>query len=288
MRGAGDSFGIVTNFYFQTFPAPASVLAFSANLGAALNTVQVAATGFHRLQEYILDSIDLTSNITLGLYIDSEGSFRFNGWCMKCDKNHFKNVVLPSMVSGLPATALTVNEKTYLKGLSALAGSGSLIQPLEGYNKHDTLYAKSAVTKNAKPLTLNFIRSFWSSIIDNQDEGPFYTIINLYGGASSQINVPSADISAYSDRDALWVFQNYGYTSNGLPPFDPTTMALIDDLNNALTSSQPDGDFGAYLNYVDPGLTARKAAALYYGPETYGRLLKIKKQVDPNFVFWNP
>lgn len=288
MRGAGDSFGIVTNFYFETLPAPASILAFSANLEAALSAVQIAAAGFHKMQEYLLTSDDLTTNITLGLYIDSDGAFRFNGWCMDCDLNHFKAVILPAMVSGFPVTALIVKEKSYLDGLLALAGSDSLIQPLEGYNKHDTFYAKSVVTKNAKPLTLESILSFWTSIIDNQGKGPFYTIINLYGGPHSAINTPSADFAAYSDRDALWVFQNYGYTSNGLLPFDPSAMALIEDLNDAITSSQPSGDFGAYLNYVDPSLTARQAAALYYGPETYGRLLKIKKQVDPDFVFWNP
>lgn len=137
-------------------------------------------------------------------------------------------------------------------------------------------------------MTTDTIKSFWSYIIDNQGQGPFFSIINLYGGPGSKINEISPDASAYADRDALWVFQNYGYTSTGKPPFDSSIIALIDGLNNATTALQPDGDFTAYLNYVDPDLSAYEAAELYYGPETYDKLLKIKAEIDQNFVFWNP
>lgn len=48
------------------------------------------------------------------------------------------------------------------------------------------------------------------------------------------------------------------------------------------------GEFGAYPNYVDPGLSAAEAAEVYYGREGYDRLLGIKMVLDPGFVFWNP
>jgi hypothetical protein len=53
--------------------------------------------------------------------------------------------------------------------------------------------------------------AFWSFVID-QGQGlkasfPWYSIINLYGGADSQVNIPLSNPSAYLDRDALWVFQ---------------------------------------------------------------------------------
>jgi FAD/FMN-containing dehydrogenase len=51
---------------------------------------------------------------------------------------------------------------------------------------------------------------------------------------------------------------------------------------------QPDGDFLAYPNYLDPALTPEEAADLYYGPATYDKLVKIKRDVDPEAVFWNP
>jgi hypothetical protein len=39
---------------------------------------------------------------------------------------------------------------------------------------------------------------------------------------------------------------------------------------------------------VDPNLNAIMAGELYYGPPTYDKLLLIKAEVDPGFLFWNP
>lgn len=59
------------------------------------------------------------------------------------------------------------------------------------------------------PLTEDQLTSFWSYVINQGSNAPspWFSIINLYGGPGSQINVPSPDAAAYSDRDALWVLQ---------------------------------------------------------------------------------
>lgn len=95
-----------------------------------------------------------------------------------------------------------------------------------------------------------------------------------------------ASSSAYSDRNALWVFQNYGYT--GAANFPPAITTFINGLNNALISAQPETAFGAYSNYVDPNLTPAQAHSLYFDAPTYAKLSAIKKVVDPKKVFWNP
>lgn len=88
----------------------------------------------------------------------------------------------------------------------------------------------------------------------------------------------------------MWVFENFGLSiaSDEMLPFDPNTIALVEGLNAAVENAQPDGDFSAYLNYIDPELDATTAARLYYGPETYNKLLELKREFDPKFVFWNP
>ena len=70
-------------------------------------------------------------------------------------------------------------------------------------------------------------------------------------------------------------------------PF-PTELNFVDGLNTALTEAMPDTTFGAYLNYVDPELSASEAHELYYGETTYDKLLGIKKTWDAGDIFWNP
>ncbi|CZR56892.1 related to reticuline oxidase precursor; berberine bridge enzyme [Phialocephala subalpina] len=289
MRGAGDSFGIATHFYMSTEEAPNSVLWFTAGLASSLSDANTAAAGFEALQNWTLTSPDLTPNITYGTYADSGGSFSFRGWCMDCDQTVFTNNVLPAMVAGWPGAQLTVQSLGWIDALTVLSDPDPLPQPLgHGYAKHDTFYAKSVVSKDDEPLTPATWLSYTTWMLANQGQGPWFSINNLYGGPGSAINAVSADESAYSDREALWVFQNYGYTANSLPPWDDKITVLIDNLNDAITNAQPDGNFTAYLNYVDPDLSPAMAAQDYYGASTYDKLLGLKSEYDPAFVFWNP
>jgi hypothetical protein len=211
MRGAGSSVGIVTYFYLQTEAAPYSILFFSAPLTAAAENASLATKGFEVLQNFALTSADLTPNITFGLYMDSSGFFSISGLCMECDHTVFSDDVFPTMISGFPQTERSVKEVEWLEALEILANGDTLTQPLGSkYAQHETFYAKSIGTSEAELLTTVSISNFFSYIIDNHGKGPFYSIINLYGGPGSAINTPSSQSSAYSDREALWVFQNYG------------------------------------------------------------------------------
>ncbi|KAI9648142.1 hypothetical protein NHQ30_002774 [Ciborinia camelliae] len=290
MRGAGDSFGIATKFYLQTFAAPSSVVTFSASLPATLNNVSTAVSSFTKLQEFTLDSAKINNNITFTIYTDNWGSFSLSGWCTSCDLDHFQNVTFPQILSAFPTAASTsVKSLGWTDALVSAANGKELQQPLSGYVAHDTFYAKSVVSKNAEPLTTAQLTSFFSYLLNQGKSAPspWYSIIGLYGGVGSQINVPSPDASAYSDRDAHWVFQNYGFTENSLPPYNDTITQFVDSLNDAL-SAGASTDFGVYLNYVDPELSAADAAIQGYGQSTYNKLLAIKQTVDPNEVFWNP
>jgi hypothetical protein len=289
MRGAADSFGIATYLYLQTEVAPSSVLYFTADFANALSDIGTVTSAFQKTQTFVLTSSLVTPNITFGIYTDTYGSLSVEGWCMDCNLNTFKEDVFPAMFSGFPTSNPTFQSLGWIDALKAIGAPNPLAQPLgSAYNDHDTFYAKSLVVKNSEPLTTAAIKSFFSYVIVNQGAGPFFSIINLYGGPNSQINAPPPVSSAYSDRQALWVFQNYGYTANRLPPWDPAITQLVDGLNTAVTNAQPNGNFTAYLNYVDPDLSAGVAASEYYGGGTYDQLFGIKRVADPGSVFWNP
>jgi hypothetical protein len=71
-------------------------------------------------------------------------------------------------------------------------------------------------------------------------------------------------------------------------PWDDRIIPLIDGLNAAVENSQPTGNFLAYSNHVVPELSAAQAAEQYFGAKTHEKLLKLKTELDPGFVFWNP
>jgi hypothetical protein len=64
-------------------------------------------------------------------------------------------------------------------------------------------------------------------------------------------------------------------------------VPFLDNLTSSLAAGNAT-DFGIYLNYADPDLSARQVARLGYGTSTYEQLLAIKRRVDPGGVFWNP
>lgn len=110
---------------------------------------------------------------------------------MSCDLDHFNNTVFPAILGSFPVTTQAVTPQDWIIALQALADPAPLAEPLYGYDKHDTFYAKSVVAHEEKPLTPASIRSFWQFMIDNQGKGPFFSIINLYGAPGSAINQPS-------------------------------------------------------------------------------------------------
>ncbi|PQE16954.1 glucooligosaccharide oxidase protein [Rutstroemia sp. NJR-2017a BBW] len=279
MRGAGDSFGIATTFYLQTFAAPSNVVTFSASIPSTLSSVSTAVSSFTKLQAFTLDQAAIYNNITLGIYTDNYGSFSLSGWCVSCNIDTFKSTTFQKILAAFPAAQSTsVKSLGWTDALVDVNNGGALAEPLTGYNAHDTFYAKSVVTKNAQPLTNAQLTSFFSFLINKGRNAPgdWYSIIDLYGGAGSQVNVPSADASAYSDRDAHWVIQNYAFTSS--PPFPSTLLTYLDSLNSALTSTST--TFSTYLNYVDPSLSAVSAAVSGYGSTTYNKLLSLKQTYD--------
>ncbi|KAL8676311.1 MAG: hypothetical protein Q9224_007298, partial [Gallowayella concinna] len=113
----------------------------------------------------------------------------------------------------------------------------------------------------------------------------WFAEINLLGGPSSRINNPSpfAANSAYSSRGALWVVQHYSVTPPAASGGAKRAIEFVNGLNDALATG-----YGGYVNYVDPELSASEAHKTYYSRSVYDRLVKIKRVVDPEAVFWNP
>ena len=298
LRGAAADFAIIHTFHLQTQPAPAQVVNWQYNFNNMFNEASSSAGYMAHVQSFALNPEFVDRNLGLGMYMDG-ATFYISGMFFGTLQD-FESRLAPALLRGLPSPSWNnTHTKTWLDSLSEFANYAPLQQPLTGYNQHDDFYAKSVVTPASSPLTLQSMTSYFQYMISHGlpstlgQGNSWFSIMNLYGGPDSQINVPSPDSSAYSDRSALWVIQHYARTSNTGSPFPGTELAFLDGLNAALEDDQSaknggNATFSAYQNYVDPTLSASDAHELYYGQETYGRLVGIKRAYDPAGVLWNP
>jgi hypothetical protein len=209
LRGAADSIGIITTFHLQTQPAPAHVVSYSSNFSSALKSASTAADVILKLQTFVTNSPYIDRNLTLEVYISVFGDFIVRGWYFG-DQNYFSKTIFPAMLSGMPTPDnTTIQEQAWLTALEDIAEGEPLVEPLTGYNNHQTFYTKSVVTREAEPLSKVALMSYFQYVIDKGLTAayPWNSFISLYGGKDSQINAPTADSAAYSHRDSLWVFQ---------------------------------------------------------------------------------
>ena len=253
-------------------------------------SASTTTTTFQQIQSFALNDSIIDGKLAFGVHLDGQ-SFSITGTYLG-DETTFNEIIAPALLAGLPSTttATSIQSVDWLTSLTLLASPQPLYQSTTNYNLHDDFFAKSIAVPSSSPLTADALTSYFTYIIQNgiDPPTPWFANIDLVGGPSSAINAIPVDASAYSDRTALWVLQHYGYTGNSGSQFPTTELDFVAGLSDALTSAMPGTSFGAYLNYVDPSLTAAEAHAVYYGEETYEKLVGIKQMVDPGDVFWNP
>ncbi|MCJ1439512.1 hypothetical protein MMC27_008906 [Xylographa pallens] len=292
LRGAAESFGVVTHFYLQTQPAPSSLVYWHYGFPNMYTSSETMTDTILHWQDFALNSTVVDQDIGFGVHIDGS-DFSISGIYFG-SLDTFNNVIAPELLRSIPAPNFEqVQEVDWITALEYQATGGSatsLSEPLTDYNAHDDFFAKSLVSPESDPLTSDALTSYFDYIIANGvgAPNPWFSIINLYGGAGSQINIQDPSSSAYADRSSLWVFQHYGFTGNTGSAFPSAIEPFVTGLNDAIPNAQPQTAFTAYLNYVDPSYTAAEAHTLYYGDAVYAKLLALKQVYDPAMVFWNP
>jgi hypothetical protein len=278
VRGAADSFGIVTTFYLQTRPAPSIITYFAFSLSGVLNSKATFTNTFLHLQDVATNASVVDNRVSFGIYLDGYGSYSLSGAYFG-SVDEFNSKVKPELLRSLPVSTETVQAMTWYDYLVKVSGEGTITTPVTGYNLHDNFFAKSLTVPESDGLTAGTLDALFD-YLRTAGSVNYYLIINLYGGPGSAINSKDTRFAAYSDRNSLWVFQNYGLTS--------ASINFINGINNAIITAQPQTSFGAYLNYVDPSYDAATAHKLYYGDAVYSKLATLKQQVDPQGVFWHP
>ncbi|KAI0124012.1 hypothetical protein BJ170DRAFT_711875 [Xylariales sp. AK1849] len=283
MRGAAESFGIITAFYLQTRPAPETVVYFSYDLKEAATNEEKAIQAFWHIQDFARNSPVTDRHISFGIVL-TDGGFSVGGTYLG-SLEVFQSTVAPELLRGVPTpTSSRVEENGWINTLKILAGDDLDIP--EPYELRSNFYAKS-VTVPEPGMTEDALESYFRYIFHQGKEAPvdWYAIIDLYGGNDSQISTRGVDFAAFRGRNLTWVAQHQGFVDNKVS-FPDIGIAFVNGLNDAMTKGLP--EYGAYINYVDSGLTADEAHRLYFGWEMYHKLKVIKGRVDPDNVFANP
>lgn len=278
VKGAAESFGIVTSFSLQTRAAPASIVYFNFEFNGVFNSKATFTNTFLHIQDVAKNASVVDNKLSFGIYLDGYNTYALSGAYFGSVAD-FNSKVRTELLRTLPSNTATVQSMNYYDYLVKVSGESTIKTPLTGYDEHDNFFAKSITVPESAGLTAAAVNALYDYTRTAGDV-EYFVIINLYGGPGSAINSKDTNFAAYNDRDSLWVIQNYGFTAG--------SVNFISGLQNAVLNAQPQTPFGAYLNYVDPTYSAATAHQLYYGNAVYSRLAALKAQVDPKGVFWHP
>ncbi|KAI0836182.1 putative glucooligosaccharide oxidase [Hypoxylon sp. FL0890] len=284
MRGAADSFGIATSFILDPVSAPASVVHWSVQMSSATTNVKRAVRAFQYVQDFTRNGFVVDRWLGLNLTLASD-YFAIGGTYLGPRAN-FESTILSALMEGLPEEAtVEIKDLDWLSTLK-LFNQDQDIRTSKEYSEHSNFFAKSVVVPDPG-FTEEALTSFFTYLLDQGARAPvsYFILIDLYGGADSQISNKDLDFSAFAHRDALWVAQLYGYVDDD-KVFPREGLDFVNGLANSMTQHLP--RYGAYSNYTDPSLTREEAHKLYYGEELCKILKDLKQKWDPDNMFANP
>nr|GAT55999.1 FAD-binding domain-containing protein [Mycena chlorophos] len=280
-RGAAPSFGIITQYTYQTHQAPSSVVRFSFSFSNPSLSPQKFAHVLSAYQDYggtAPKAMGISANVW-----DSGRTVELGGYYMGSMVNFNKTATDLLAKTGMP-DGWYVQERSWIQALVEVNG-GSSLDTTTASDTHTTFYAKSLVSPIASPLSNKSLEWLAGNFTKPLPSGyAWFTQFELWGGGDSAISSIPSTATAYPHRSHLFTMQFYIYqTQSGLWAEDAT--GFMNDQAEALVDGNPQTVFGAYANYIDPELAGWKD--MYYAGN-YDRLEVLRKAVDPDGVFMKP
>lgn len=271
LRGAGASFGIITEFVMRTHPEPGDVVQFSFDFTFGDDPEKLASS-FIQWQELVADpELDrrfgtefvvspLGATIT-GNFYGSQTEFNDTGILGRLPQNG--TLIVTDWLGSM--AALAEQEALYLSNIATWFYSKSL-----GFRQEDVLSNDSAV---------NLFQG-----IQDADKGTllWFIIFDATGGAVADVPL---NATGYAHRNKFMFYQSYAVN---LLSLSSTTKAFLTNFHNQLLSYLPSNISarGTYPGYVDLNITG--VAQEEYWQGNLPALEAIKAAWDPSDVFHNP
>ena len=261
VRGAGGgSFGVVTDFEFETIPCPSHVVYFSVRWKWDPSTVAIVLA---RWMEWTNDDRrDLTSGLTLqsgaGRTVHLTGQFLG-------DEREMRQMVA-ALSKGTTRTQTIVTSMSYADALNAFAGSAS---PRQSW--------KNKSSFGSDPLSPRTI----ADVIDLLEAAPHsVTCVLSFDSFGGAVNDVAPERTAFPHRGMSYLLQYQTYWARR-----EAAAPAFGWVRRAFAALDPHTARRSYRNYADLDL---KDWQHRYFADNYPRLQSIKKSLDPQDVFRFP
>ncbi|OAA59010.1 FAD-binding, type 2 [Niveomyces insectorum RCEF 264] len=279
LRGAGSSFGIVTEFVMRTHPAPGSVVQYTFEF--AFGGAAALARTYTAWQALVGDpALDRRFGTEFVLYpLGAVITGTFYGTQAEWDATGIA-ARLP------PAANTTLVVHDWLGSLAQAAENEALYLS----DTPTSFYAKSLGLRREDLLTPAHVADLFAYVA-SAAKGTllWFIVFDASGGAVADAAATNA--TAFAQRDKVLFYQSYAVldlvvpeplTSSAAAP----TVAFLTAFHERLLATLPASvAVGTYPGYVDPALAQPQQE--YYGANLPA-LQRIKAAWDPNQVFRNP
>lgn len=265
IRGAGASFGIVTEYRFQTKPEPKQVLDFTYVVSSSdIATLADAYKNYHQvisnrdLQRKLSAVAVVQKNalVVSGSYFGSEDEYA------AIDLSRY----IPNITNRTVSPNLTWNQHM----ASSFAFVDSIFPKNVYFDARDTALTYSALPSNR--TIDNWMQHLQTA---NAGSDSWFALMDLYGGA---VNDVAADATAFPHRDLAYFFSVYVSSDKATTQ---TTKTFVDNAVITLQDRQPE-KFLSYAGYSN--LRIKEPQKKYWGANLE-RLEAIKTTVDPENIF---
>lgn len=270
LRGAGSSFGVITEFTVRTEPEPGSVVEYTYSL--SFGKQKEMAPVYSKWQALVGDP-DLDRRFTslfiaqplgvliTGTFYGTEEEFDASGIPEKLPTGGDFNITVMDWLGSLAHIAETTG--LYLSDLPTQFASRSLALREQDLLSDQSIEELFDYMGSTDPGTL-----LWFIIFDNE------------GGAIA--DVPE-DSTAYPHRDKIIMYQSYAI---GIPELSDTTVDFVEGVQGKVMEGAPDAHT-TYAGYINKNLNRTAAQEFYWG-DKLPKLREMKKKYDPTSVFHNP
>ncbi|GAA6048514.1 hypothetical protein JCM3770_006531 [Rhodotorula araucariae] len=284
LNGAAPNFGLVTAYHVQAHHKPATAVL--ATYTYTSPSTANAATAFASMASF--GNTSAPANLGLHAVIGADSFEIAAVWYGP--ESEYNGVIQPLEDELPPSYTKSVNAFSWIDMAKKLAGTQDLSSNAEMLQSRDSFYAKSLMTPSTIPLSIDTLEAFFDYLWTTETTTKWFVEANVYGGANSEINSIPLNASSFGFRDKHLNFQLYASsptygnpypTDDGIPFVKGMWSTLVDRMVSkgwSHNSSSPDG-YGAYVNYIDPELTAEETKRLYWGAQ-YERLAHLKAQID--------